>query len=243
MRTLLIVIVLITVAKCAAAQEKKKNTPWLGLHVLVDGKTEMEKIRQSIPGLAKIGVNVLILEVDYNFDFASHPELKNDDPVTKEQAKSIGDLCRANGIRPIPEINCLGHQSWAEKTLTLLAKHPDLDETVGKYPNNKGIYCRSWCPLNPDVNQTVFPLIDELIDAFGADAFHVGMDEVFIMASEDCPRCKGKNPAELFAKQANDFHTHLVEARKVKMFMWADRLLDAKAMGYGKWEASTNNTF
>ena len=216
--------------------------PWLGVHVSAGGGAALEKLRQSIPGLGKMGVNALIVEVDYNFQFASHPELNALGAITKEQARSFADLCRANGIRPIPSLNCLGHQSWAAHTAPLLAKHPELDETPGKYPNNGGIYCRSWCPLNPDTSRIVFPLIDELIDAFAADAFHVGMDEVFIMASDDCPRCKGKDPAELFAKQVNDLHEHLVKGRKVQMLMWADRLLDAKAMGYSKWEASTNGT-
>ena len=37
--------------------------------------------------------------------------------------------------------------------------------------------------------------------------------------TEDCPRCKESNQAELFAKQVNDLHRHLVDERKVEMFM------------------------
>ncbi len=77
---------------------------------------------------------------------------------------------------------------------------------------------------------------------FEADAFHVGMDEVFLVASDQCPRCAGKNPAEVFARAVNDLHSHIVGARKLTMLMWADRLLDAKTMGYGKWESSANGT-
>jgi len=233
---------LIATGILSAAAGGGAPTPWLGVQVTVNGERDLEKIRQSVPGLAKLGVNTLILEVDYNFEFQSHPELRPANPVTREQAKAVAELCRANGIRLIPSLNCLGHQSWAQRTLPLLAKHPELDETPGKFPQNQGIYCRSWCPLNPDTDRIVFPLIDELIDAFGADAFHVGMDEVFIIASDDCPRCKGRNPAELFAKMVDDLHHHLVDERKVEMFMWGDRLLDAKAMGYSKWEASENGT-
>ena len=218
------------------------SQPWVGVHVTVNGGRDLDKLRTSIPALGNMGVNALVMEVDYSFAFASHPELASSGAITATQARDFAELCRANGIRPIPCLNCLGHQSWASRTLPLLAKHPELDETPGKYPNNQGIYCRSWCPLNPDVNRTVFPLIDELIHAFGADAFHVGMDEVFILADADCPRCKNKNPAELFAKQVNDLHEHLVKQKKVQMLMWGDRLLDAQALGYSKWEASTNGT-
>lgn len=232
----------IAAAARAAAPRDNPAKLWLGVHVSVGNHDGLEKLRQSIPGLAKTGVNALIVEIDYNFQFASHPELNRPNTVTREQARSFADLCRANGIRPIPSLNCLGHQSWAARTAPLLATHPELDETPGKYPSNEGIYCRSWCPLNPDTNRIVFGLIDELIDAFAADAFHVGMDEVFILASDDCPRCRGKDPARLFARQVNDLHEHLVKKRKVEMLMWGDRLLDTKAMGYSKWEASENGT-
>jgi outer membrane protein assembly factor BamB len=215
---------------------------WVGVHVSATNGRNLEQVRQSIPGLAKLGINALVLEVDYGFLFASHPELNAQGNITRDQARSFAELCRENHIRLIPSLNCLGHQSWSTHTGALLAKHPELDETPGKYPDNKDIYCRSWCPLNPQTNEIVFPLIDELIDAFDADAFHVGMDEVFIIGSEDCARCRGKDPAGLFAKQVNDLHHHLVDERKVEMFIWGDRLLDANAMGYSKWESATNGT-
>ena len=88
----------------------------------------------------------------------------------------------------------------------------------------------------------VFALIDELAEAFDADAFHVGMDEVFLIASEHCPRCRGGDPAKLFAKAVNDLHRHIVGERKLEMLMWGDRFLDAKALGYSEWEASKNGT-
>jgi hypothetical protein len=92
------------------------------------------------------------------------------------------------------------------------------------------------------VNEIVFALLDEIIFAFEADAVHVGMDEVFLIASPHCARCKDGDPAKLFAKAVNDLHGHLVGQRKVEMLMWADRLLDAATMGYGRWEAATNGT-
>jgi hypothetical protein len=199
--------------------------------------------RAIVEKLAPMGVNVLILEVDYNFPFASHPELRGGD-LSLDDARDLAETCRKHHIRLIPMFNCLGHQSWARTTFLLLTKHPEFDESPQVPKNNPGIYCRSWCPLHPDVNPVVFALIDELIAAFGADAFHVGMDEVFLIADPGCSRCKGKDPAELFAKAVNDLHRHIVGERKVGMLMWADRLLDDVKLGfdYGEWEASQNGT-
>jgi Glycosyl hydrolase family 20, catalytic domain len=216
---------------------------WLGLHVLVENKPAAEAVISELPALAKIGLNLLVFEIDYNYEYVSHPELRGDDPITRETVKKIVAMCRDLKIRLIPEFQSLGHQSWEGKTFSLLTKYPQLDETPGQFPGNKDIYCRSWCPLHPDLNPIIFALYDELIEVFEADALHVGMDEVFLIGSEFCPRCKGKNPAELFAKSVNDIHEHLVKERGVEMLMWADRFLDGAATGYGEWEASMNKTY
>ncbi len=55
------------------------------------------------------------------------------------------------------------------------------------FPNNEGIYCREWDVLNPEVGRIVFELMDEIIEAFRADAMHIGMDEVFLLGSEKWP--------------------------------------------------------
>lgn len=216
---------------------------WRGLHMHVASDTDLSRLEEQFPKLTAAGVNVLILQVDYAFDFQSHPELRDRTFITKARAREFSATARKLGIRVIPELDCLGHQSGGPRTYPLLVKYPQFDETPGEYyPTNHGIYCRSWCPLNPGVDQVIFPLIDELVGAFQADAFHVGMDEVFIIGDKDCPRCHGKDAAELFAKQVNDLHHHIVDQRHWTMLMWGDRLLDAKVMGYGRWESASNGT-
>jgi len=191
--------------------------------------------------LPKEGVNVLVLEFNYRYRFTSHPEVSDENPLTEQDVKKLLAACRRAGVRLIPQINCLGHQSWASKTHGLLRSHPEFDETPGKYPGNKGIYCRSYCPLHPKVHDVLFDLIDELADACEADAFHVGMDEVFLLGEDDCPRCRGKNKAELFAGEVKLLHDHLARSGRA-MWMWGDRFLDAKVTGIDKWSASANQT-
>lgn len=222
----------------------------LGLHVLLEAGPAAETLIGEIPGLAERGVNLLIAEVNYNYEYVSHPELRGADPISKDTIKRIVGLCRMHGIRLVPEFQSLGHQSWEEKTYPLLVKYPQLDESPGKYAGNKGqdpwgtdFYCRSWCPLHPDLPALINDLYDELIDVFEADALHVGMDEVFIIADADCPRCAGKPTAELFARAVNDAYDHIVKKRGKEMMMWADRLIDGQATGYGLWEASKNGTY
>jgi hypothetical protein len=216
--------------------------PVRGLHLSAPAKRDLaaavEFIRKTLPAT---GVNTLVLEFDYQFDFKSRPEFADSSALGKDEVQLILKACRENQIELIPQLNCLGHQSWGKRNARLLEKLPDFDETPGKYPDNQGIYCRSYCPLHPEVHKVLFDLMDELARACDARAFHIGMDEVFILADQDCPRCQGKNPAQLFADEAKTLHAHL---KKIgcRTWMWGDRFLDGKSTGLGKWEASENGT-
>jgi hypothetical protein len=213
-----------------------------GLHIAAPKPEEvplcLHFIRDSLP---KEGVNVLVMEFDYRYRFTSHPEVRDQDALSRRDVEAIAAASRKAGVRLIPLINLLGHQSWARQTFGLLRSHPEFDETPGKYPNNRGIYCRSYCPLHPDVHKVAFDLIDELAAACSADTVHLGMDEVFLIGENDCPRCRGRNRAELFAQEVRTLHDHLAQSHR-EMWMWGDRLLDGYVTGVGEWEGSQNGT-
>ncbi|WP_247236240.1 family 20 glycosylhydrolase [Telluribacter sp. SYSU D00476] len=198
--------------------------------------------------LAPRGVNTLVLRVDYNYQFKSHPELRDPSALSPQQVKQMVQLCKKYGIELIPQINLLGHQSWANTTHNLLRVYPQFDETPHvtmpekyEWPNADGLYCKSYCPLHPEVHGVVFSMVDEIMDAFEAKSFHAGMDEVFYIGDDKCPRCGGRDKAELFAGEITRIRNHLAQKGR-RLWIWGDRLLDAKATGLGMWEASMNNT-
>ncbi|HVP91121.1 MAG TPA: family 20 glycosylhydrolase [Terriglobales bacterium] len=222
----------------------------LGMHAICETDADAKVLTGEVPDLARLGVNLLICEVDYWYAYESHPELRMENAIRKETVKSLLAACHERHIRLVPEFQSLGHQSWAKQTFPLLVKYPQLDETPNKYPGNTGtdpwgteFYCRSWCPLHPDLRPIINDLYGELIDVFEADALHVGMDEVFVIGDDACPRCRGKSPARLFAKAVNDAYGHIVKERGKEMMMWGDRLIDGTETGYGMWEASKNETY
>jgi hypothetical protein len=247
-RLVALVLGLTAVLHAAAAGDEPKPTKkaeqWRALHVLnYTTDKDLDLLGGQVPKLADMGLNVLILEVDYNFRFQSYPKLRErPDAITPEGAGKLVAVCRQHGVRLIPQFQSLGHQSWKEHTGPLLTVYPELDLTPGAFPGNQKIYCREWDPYNPKVNEIVFRLMDEILDAFQADAFHVGMDEVFLIGKEQSPSTYGKDPAQVFAKTVNDLHEHLVGKRKVEMLMWADRLIDANKYHWDEWEASKIGT-
>ena len=199
--------------------------------------------------LAPRNVNTLILRVDYNYQYTSHPELRDSVALSRKDVKKMVAVCKENGIRIIPQVNLLGHQSWAGRVGNLLKAYPQFDETPQvkmpeKYvwPNADGLYCKSYCPLHPDVHKVVFDVVDEICDVFEANAFHAGMDEVFYIGEKQCPRCSGRDKAELFAGEVRTIRDHLAQNGQ-QLWIWGDRLIDGKTTGIGEWEGSYNNTW
>jgi hypothetical protein len=240
----LIIFALLLICASSLRATARPGQPWRALHLLdYNTDSELELLAQNLESLSKQGINVIILEVDYSFTFKSHPELRRgSNPITRDGARRFAAACRKFNIRLIPEFQSLGHQSWKATTYPLLTVYPEFDLTPKAFPNNEGIYCREWDPLNQKVWPIVFQLMDELIDAFQAEAFHVGMDEIFLLGSEMSPSTKGKDPALLFADAVKKIHSHLVRKRRVEMLMWGDRLIDGKKFDFGEWEAATNGT-
>lgn len=200
-------------------------------------------------GMAARKINLLILQVDYRYQFKSHPELTDSFALSEADVKKIVAACRKHNIRLIPQINMLGHQSWANKPNMLLTKYPQFDETpwikmpaVYKWPNADSLYCKSYCPLLPEVHKVVFDVMDELVDVFESTAFHAGMDEVFILGADKCPRCAHHDKSKLFADEVTAFHDHLAKRNK-ELWIWGDRLIDGRTTGIGEWEASYNDTW
>ena len=191
----------------------------------------------------------MLLLVDYNYQFESYPQLRDTDALSKPDVKKIVAVCKKNHIRIIPQINMLGHQSWANHTGKLLEQFPQFDETPQvkmpeKYvwPNDDFLYCKSYCPLHPDLHKVTFAVIDELCDAYETDAFHAGMDEIFYLGDDKCPRCQGVDKAELYAGEVTSLRNHLALKNR-ELWIWGDRLIDGKSTGLGFWEASYNYTW
>lgn len=210
--------------------------------------------RRLIPDLKELitkvllphGINMIILEIDKAFVFEKHPEIDGGSyALTADDAKDLSQFTKERGMEIVPLFQCLGHQGWGGSRSALLTAYPEFDETPetpldAEWPE---IFSRSWCPQHPDVNKIVYDLLDELIAAFSPTYFHIGMDEVYEIASDQCERCRGGNRAELFAKAVNDMYDHITEQRGLTMMMWADRLIDARKFGYDNWEGDTFGTY
>jgi hypothetical protein len=229
-------------AGCLAPhQDRLADEKWRGVHFWLDRDADAQELIRTMPRLAAAGANVVVIEVNYSYEFTAHPELRDRHFITRATAHRLAAAARRNGIRLIPEFNCLGHQSSAGRASPLLRVHPEFSETPLDAMQETNFYCLSWCPRAPGVNEIVFSLIDEIAEGFEADAIHVGMDEVYYIGDDRCPRCHGADPAELFAAQVNALHAHIVGEKKWQMLMWADRVIGPKFQGYCRFDTPRND--
>lgn len=223
--------------------------PVRGLSIAAPGPEYVDEFVEFVRDeLIPRRVNTLVLRVDFGYEYESHPELRDDDPLSREDVEKLVAVADEGDIRIIPQVNLLGHQSWAGTLGKLLSEYPEFDETPEiempeeyEWPNEDGLYCKSYCPLHPEVHDVVFAVVDEIMEVFQADAFHAGMDEVFYIGEDQCPRCRGRDKAELFAGEVTKIRNHLAESG-AELWIWGDRLLDGRTTGLGMWEASMNNT-
>ena len=222
----------------------------IAVHLRIKDADVTDKLIQYMEeGLAPLGVNHLCLEFNPGYNYRCFPELA-DGTFGREQARKTAEAAKKLGIQIVPLFMCLGHQGWRFEKNKLLKLHPEFDETPdvpedGDAENTPDLefYCHSWCASNDDVYKYVLPMIDEIADDFGAEIIHTGMDEVFSLADENCPNCRGKDRAALFARVVNILYDHIVKKKGRKMMMWADRLNDAEAFGYHAWEGDIWGTW
>jgi len=204
--------------------------------------------------LAPSGVNLVVLQTRYRYRFQRHPECMGYDPLSADDVKILLNACRRNGIRLIPKMNLLGHQSGLHNVPSdgilhghategvldyrdgLLRAYPMLDELPDQ---DTGFYSRHLCLKHPLLHNLLFDLMDELLDVFEADGMHIGCDEAFNIGQ--CPRCRNVPPHILFAEHITKLRDHLA-ARGAQTMFWSDRLLNAKESENHAYEASENGT-
>ena len=153
-----------------SAKDKTSELPVRGFCIEAPRKDGLDLFLKFISeDLRAMNVNTLVLRVDWNYEYESHPELKDSIALSRQDVKKLVKACNEAGINLIPQINLFGHQSWHETVYALLKVYPEFDETPHvempeefEWPNEDGLYCKSYCPEHPEVHKVVFALMDEI---------------------------------------------------------------------------------
>ncbi|MDR2572032.1 MAG: hypothetical protein LBD23_17275, partial [Oscillospiraceae bacterium] len=105
----------------------KKQTV-CAVHLRVqDTESTGNLIKYIKEGLAPLGVNMLILELNPGFEFRCFPELSSG-TFAQEDARKVSVAAKEAGIRIVPLFMCLGHQGWRYEKGKLLQIYPEFCE-------------------------------------------------------------------------------------------------------------------
>ncbi len=134
--------------------------------------------------------------------------------LEQDDVKGIVDFATENYIEVIPEIPSISHGYY------LLTRHHELAE------NEDDMWPDTYCPSNPATYELMFDVMDEYIQVMNPKMIHIGHDEWRGVPLNLCPRCKGKDYSELYAKDVNMIHSYLAK-KDIKIAMWGDYLLES----------------
>jgi len=223
--------------------------PERGVKCYVPGVKHIEFFKKFVDMMCRYRHNTILIEVGGSMEYKRYPEINSEwvkfcEDISQYSGKSIvtqagtytwskdsmhvenGDggfisqdmmrelihYCKERYIEVIPEVLSLSHCDY------IVRAFPEISErTNDPYPD-------TYCPSHPKTYRILFDLLEEIIDVFEPDIVHVGHDEYYTYGI--CPRCKGKDPVDIFADDVNTIYVFLYE-RGIKMMLWADKFLNS----------------
>jgi hypothetical protein len=204
-----------------------------GVHLCWFPETEIWEIEKQIRLAAYYKMNHVVIESWGVFPFECEPDFCwQEKKVPQSEFKRLVKLAKGIGITLIPQINLLGHASWARggggkhAVLSMYPKYQSLYEPDGW----------SWCLSNPETRTLLTSLVCELHEVFdNPPFFHIGCDEAHSMAS--CSLCSEVDIGKTITEHICYFH-ELLAARGARVMMWHDMLLER---GDKRWQGYVAN--
>lgn len=222
--------------------------PFRSVKIYMPSERNIPFFKEFIDMCMFYGYNTIVMEISGAMEYKKHPEINEgwveycdlfrDDPmkttdvynllnwrknslnvengegyyISQERTRELLVYCTERGIEIIPEVPSLSHCDYLMTRHPELAEHPD-DPLPGAY-----------CPSNPAVYDLLFDVFDEVIDVFNPKTIHIAHDEWYYY--ERCEKCKGKDPAKIYADDITKIHDYLA-SKGVETMMWSDELLNA----------------
>lgn len=154
--------------------------------------------------------------------------------LEKDEVREFLGYARELGLEIVPEVQSLGHVQYITYAYPELAEI-DAEEVLDEDVRNEDMrpskfYRHCYCPSLPRSLEVIRDLIDEIVQVAQPQRYvHIGHDEVYQIGV--CKRCRGKDPAKLFAEHVTTLHDYIA-AKGLGTMMWADMLHPAPVRPY-----------
>lgn len=185
------------------------------------------------------------LEAINNFKEGRQPALPHSNMVSgqsvleKDEVRLFLSYARELGLEIVPEVQSLGHVqflTYAYPELAEIDEHGKYTEDERKEdPRPSVFYDHCYCPSLPRSLEVIKDLFDEIIEVVRPERYvHIGHDEVYHIGV--CPRCKDRDPSDIFADHVNEIYKHVTK-KGYKVMMWADMLHSPPIRKYETYRA------
>ena len=82
-------LILILSSTSFGSTDANQKYPWLEIHLLMTRGNTTEQLTDAVKDLAQLGVNTIVAEIDYGYEYQSHPNLRSPNASSKEQLKKL----------------------------------------------------------------------------------------------------------------------------------------------------------
>ncbi len=131
---------------------------------------DVKYIEELIPRLSSYGYNMLVLHLEYRFQFRSHPVIGPEDSLRPEDVVYLDGIAKEYGIELVPCVNCAGHCEG----ILLLEKYKSLGvDPTGMTKGVEQLIVGDEKALN-----LIKELYTDIMNSFSSKYFHIGGDEV-----------------------------------------------------------------
>ena len=184
---------------------------------------------QSLPDLKKLldtisrlKINWIMLDLGHSFPFRVNPLTLRQKALTSADVRTIIKWCKERHIEITPTIQFWSHAQW-------MTYHPDWDKMKEGEPSRR--WLSQPCPECREAYELLRMSVNEHIDLFKPRDLFLMMDEFYLGPFNKCPKCKGKNTFEQFAKIVK-FGEDLCLDRGVTPLVCHDSFLDYDFLGW-----------
>lgn len=141
------------------------------------------------------------------FQDATHAGVGGGAYLEPEDLRGLVEFARAHGQEVVPEVQSLSHVYYLASARRDIAERPE------------SLFPDAYCPSNEESYKLLFEVLDEYVELMQARTVHIGHDEW--RTAGDCPQCKERPAADLYARDIIRIYQHL-RAQGVGVWMWGD---------------------
>ena len=182
----------------------------------------LPNLKKMLDAISQLKINWIMLDLGHAFPFKNNPLTNRPNALTEEDVRTIIDWCRERHIEITPTIQFWSHAKW-------MTYHPDWNKMTEGKPAR--LWVSQPCPECKEAYDLLRMSVNEHIDLFKPRDIFLMMDEFYLGPFNRCPKCKGKNTFEQFAKIVK-FGEDLCLERNVTPIVCHDSFLDYKFLGW-----------